>query len=286
MKPFVQLVSQFGVVLGLCGLLCGNASANVTTPTPRAMEWLGVPLGITLTPQQETILRLGDDVRVATPAHLMGKLSVSSLAGQIYLTPNQTFDRTRLQVERLSDGMTLLIDVDAKTGGITPPQIDIVLPSPNKKGEQTNEAQTLAHLAHLEMAPEALLVRYAMQNLYSPVHAIEPLPGVMRTPMNLPRDLQGNTFVKLHVRARPVAAWKLRDRVVTAISLTNLRSFQQTLDPRLVTLGGSCLLQACQVAFSHPQIGPMGSATEKATAFIVTPGPLSQHLLLAGGEHE
>jgi len=273
-----------GLALTLC-LMSHCVSANITTTTPRAMEWVGVPLNVSLTPGQETILRLDDDVRVATPAHLMGKLSVSSLAGQIYLTPHQAFDRTRLQVERLSDGMTMLIDVSANTGSITPPQIDIVLPGTQKESGLTNQ-KALAPLAHIKMAPEALLVRYAMQNLYSPAHAIEPLPGVVRTPMSLPKNLQSSAFVKLHVDAQPVAAWKLGDKVVTAISLTNQRTYQQTLDPRLVTLGPSCLLQACQVAFSHPEIGAIGGNSDKATAFIVTPGPLSQHLLPMRGAHE
>ncbi len=257
-------------------IACHSAFAS----TPRAMEWRGVPLDITLTPGQETIVNLGSDVRVARPAHLGTQLSVDSLAGRIYLTANGPFDTSRLQVMRLSDGMRLLLDVSAKPGVVTPPQIDVVLPSNNEGGSVSAAAQ---HQAALGMAPEALLVRYAMQNLYSPAQAIEPLPGVVRAPMGLPENIAQQTFAKWRVKAKPIAAWQLGDKVVTAVSLTNLSSRSETLDPRLVTLGGHCLLSSCSVAFSHPELGAAGSQTEQATAFLVTPGPLASHLLVSGG---
>ncbi|MCD1416982.1 TIGR03749 family integrating conjugative element protein [Vibrio parahaemolyticus] len=263
------------------GLLLSSACAFASTP--RAMEWRGVPLHITLTPGQETIVNVGSDVRVARPAQLGAQLSVDSLAGRIYLTANTPFDVARLQVMRLSDGMRLLLDVEAKAGVVTPPEIDVVLPGNALNATPTqgsSSSQAEQHMAALGMAPEALLVRYAMQNLYSPEQAIEPLPGVVRAPMGLPQDIAGQTFAKWRVNAKPIAAWQLGDKVVTAIRLTNLSSNVEPLDPRLVTLGGACLQSGCSVSFSHPELGAAGSQTEQATAFLVTPGPLASHLLL------
>ncbi len=261
------------------GLLLSSACAFANTP--RAMEWRGVPLHITLTPGQETIVNVGSDVRVARPAQLGAQLSVDSLAGRIYLTANAPFDVARLQVMRLSDGMRLLLNVEAKAGVVTPPEIDVVLPSNASSAAPTEiSSQAEQHMATLGMAPEALLVRYAMQNLYSPAQAIEPLPGVVRAPMGLPQNIAGQTFAKWRVTAKPIAAWQLGDKVVTAINLTNLSSNVEPLDPRLVTLGGACLQSGCSVSFSHPELGATGSQTEQATAFLVTPGPLASHLLL------
>jgi integrating conjugative element protein (TIGR03749 family) len=265
------------------GILLTLASLSAFASTPRAMEWRGVPLSITLTPEQETILHLGADVRVATPAHLGSSLSVTSLAGRVYLTASEPFDAARLQVMRLSDGMRLLLDISAKAGATTPPQIDIVLPGTaneqNLSAGEENVSERDAHLAHLRMAPEALLVRYAMQSLYSPSHALELLPGVVRSPMGLPEDIQANAFSKWRVRAKPIAAWQLGEQVVTAVSLTNQTERREALDPRLVTLGGQCLLSRCAVSFSHPELGAADSATKQATAFIVTKGPLADNLL-------
>ncbi|MFA0042645.1 TIGR03749 family integrating conjugative element protein [Vibrio sp. 10N.261.51.A1] len=247
--------------------------------TPRAMEWQGVPLQVVLTPGQETILALGSDVRVAQPAHLTPYLSVTSLAGRLYLTATEPFDSTRLQVMRLSDGLRLMLDVSAKAGMVTPPQIDIVLPGGKEEGNNLSSAANESHRSQLKMAPQALLVRYAMQSLYSPSHAIEPLSGVMRAPMGLPRDISLSAFSQWQVSAKPIAAWQLGEQVVTAVSLTNKASKRETLDPRLVTLSPRCFALRCTVSFSHPEIGNAGSPTAQATAFIVTPGPLAGYLL-------
>ncbi|MEZ8260019.1 TIGR03749 family integrating conjugative element protein [Vibrio cyclitrophicus] len=256
--------------------------------TLRAMEWQGVPLQVVLTPGQETILTLGNDVRVAQPAHLTPYLSMTSLAGRVYLTATEPFDSTRLQVMRLSDGLRLMLDVSAKAGMVTPPQVDIVLPGSKEEGNDrqngalsgsSTQRSSESHLSHLKMAPQALLVRYAMQNLYSPSHAIEPLSGVVRAPMGLPRDISLSAFSQWQVNAKPIAAWQLGEQVVTAVSLTNKASKRETLDPRLVTLSPRCFALRCAVSFSHPEIGNAGSPTAQATAFIVTPGPLAGYLL-------
>lgn len=265
--------------LWLTLLLSLMTHTNAHASTPRAMEWQGVPLQVVLTPGQETILALGSDVRVAQPAHLTPYLSMTSLAGRLYLTATEPFDSTRLQVMRLSDGLRLMLDVSAKAGVVTPPQIDIVLPGGKEEGNNLSSAANESHLSQLKMAPQALLVRYAMQSLYSPSHAIEPLPGVVRAPMGLPRDISLSAFSQWRVNAKPIAAWQLGEQVVTAVSLTNKASKRETLDPRLVTLSPRCFALRCAVSFSHPEIGNAGSPTAQATAFIVTPGPLAGYLL-------
>ncbi|MEZ9578114.1 MULTISPECIES: TIGR03749 family integrating conjugative element protein [unclassified Vibrio] len=266
-------------------LLSLMTHTNAQASTPRAMEWQGVPLQVVLTPGQETTLTLGSDVRVAQPAHLTPYLSMTSLAGRVYLTTTEPFDSTRLQVMRLSDGLRLMLDVSAKAGVVTPPQIDIVLPGGEEEGNNLSRAANESHRSQLKMAPQALLVRYAMQNLYSPSHAIESLSGVVRAPMGLPRDISLSAFSQWRVNAKPIAAWQLGDQVVTAVSLTNKASKRETLDPRLVTLSPRCFALRCAVSFSHPEIGNAGSPTAQATAFIVTPGPLAGYLLPShGGE--
>ncbi len=269
-------------ILGLAlTLLTWSALAE----PPRALQWQGEPLVITLMPAQETILRFGDDVRVATPSYLSPMLSVTSLAGQVYLTPRVPFENARLHVERLSDGTRFLLDVSAKEGITAQPRIDIILPQSASSDSEPVVDVSQAHLSALKMAPEALLTRYAMQNLYSPSYAIEPLPGVTRAPMGLPSDIAPSAFAKWRVIASPIAAWQLSDKVVTAVKLTNLSAKREPLDPRFVTLSGSCLVNACQVSFSHAQLGPADSSTQSATAFIVTPGPLASHLI-PGGRHD
>nr|WP_014343626.1 TIGR03749 family integrating conjugative element protein [Aliivibrio fischeri]AEY78212.1 hypothetical protein [Aliivibrio fischeri] len=264
------------VVIAAC--LC-SASAFASE---RVMRWEGVPLPLSITPGQELIVNFGDDVRIAMPAHLKNVLSTASLGGRVYLSANADFNVTRLHVERLSDGMRVLLDVQAGTALSAFPQVDVVLPKYIGAPVNDTAAAATASPSHgeaLKMAPQALLIRYAMQNLYSPTHAIEPLSGVVRMPMGLTNNIQASAFPYWAVEATPIAAWKLGNDVVTAIEVRNLSNNTQSLDPRQVALGGACLMRSCMVSFVYPEIGAAGSESASSTAFIVTPGPLRQHLL-------
>ncbi len=270
--------------LGLCSGLLSFVVMADSSSTPRALTWQGTPLALHVAVDKELIIQFDSDVRVAMPAYLSGKATVTTLAGRVYLTSFAPFERARFHVERLNDGARLLLDITASSaddGSVTAPShVDIVWPSHHASTAQdTPNKPVLPTSATLKMAPQALLVRYAMQNLYSPSHAIEPLNGVMRAPMGLPSSMPYSLFPKWSVHASPVAAWRLGKEEVTAITLTNTEQRPITLDPRYVTLGGRCLLEACYVAFSHPNLGPAGSATDSASAFIVTSGRLVDHLL-------
>ncbi len=257
----------------------------------RVMRWEGTPLPLSMTPGQELIVNFGNDVRIAMPAHLKSMLSTASLGGRVYLSANADFNVTRLHVERLSDGMRVLLDVQAGTALSTFPQVDVVLPKYIGAPVNDTAAAATASPSHgepsiaasqsqaLKMAPQALLIRYAMQSLYSPSHAIEPLSGVVRMPMGLTNNIQASAFPYWAVEATPIAAWKLGNDVVTAIEVRNLSNNTQSLDPRQVALGGACLMRSCMVSFVYPEIGAISSESASSTAFIVTPGPLRQHLL-------
>ncbi|WP_052478955.1 TIGR03749 family integrating conjugative element protein [Vibrio jasicida] len=254
-------------------------SASPVASMERAMEWEGTPLPLALTPGKELVVNFGDDVRVAMPAHLSATLSAASLGGRVYFSANAPFDVARVHVERLSDGLRVLLDVRADSAWQALSKVDIVLPGKDGRDNITEEANAPSASEALKMAPEALLVRYAMQSLYSPSYAIEPLPGVGRMPMGLTSNVQVQAFPFWAVTATPLAAWSLNDNVVTAIEVKNLSAQIQPLDPRQVALGGACLTQSCMVSFVYPELGPKGSQSDSATAFVVTPGPLRQHLL-------
>ncbi|RJX68673.1 TIGR03749 family integrating conjugative element protein [Vibrio sinensis] len=272
-------------LIGCAAVLCSAPALAME----RVMNWEGIPIPLTMTPGKELIVNFAEDVRIAIPAHLNGVLSTASLGGRIYLSAHRPFESSRLHVERLSDGMRILLDVHADESLTTIPLVDVVLPkhigAPLSHGAtaEKNDEPVISASQALKMAPQALLIRYAMQSLYSPTHAIELLPGVTRMPMGLSHNLQASAFPYWAVEATPIAAWKLGEEVVTAIEVKNLSQRVQELDPRQVALGGACITRACMVSFVYPEIAATGSESASSTAFIVTPGPLRQHLLPVGG---
>lgn len=249
--------------------------ANEAPPqTPRVMQWDGVPLSLTVSVGQELILNFDGDVRVGLPATLYTHANVDSLQGRVYLTASAPFETERLQVERLHDGQRFLIDIRAQEGVNAPAQVDIV--SRDIQAEQQKHkriAKAAAnHQQKLQMPIPTLLTRFAMQQLYSPAHAIEPLPGVARVDMNIDDNIQARAFPLWPVKAKPVAAWTLNGYTVTAVNLTHERTSVLHLDPRQVTADLSA------IAFAFPDLGSAGTDSAHSTAFMVTKGPLSEAL--------
>ncbi|MEZ9997903.1 TIGR03749 family integrating conjugative element protein [Vibrio sp. 10N.261.46.A3] len=246
--------------------------------TPRAMQWDGRPLPVSLSVNKEMVLTFEAPVRLALPKSLIQKVEAFSLDNHLYLTANQAFPASRLQVERLSDGSRLLIQLSAREQTDEPDTVTIQFERDASRPERAPQSQAIQPSERLGMDDATLLVRHAMQSLYSPSYAIEPLPGVQRIPVTLPEEMALSTFPLWQVSAKPITAWRLNHTVVTAIALKSKDTRSQTLDVREVTLGQGCTLKRCSVSFAHPTLGAKGEQTDNTTVFIVTPGPLSDYL--------
>lgn len=116
------------ILLTLSMMLATPLLANSATEVAqtRAVVWDGVPISISLPVGKEMLLSFDGDVRVGVPSALYQSASIDSLRGTIYITANKPFESQRLQVERLRDGMRMLIDVRAQDGITTVSQVDIV----------------------------------------------------------------------------------------------------------------------------------------------------------------
>lgn len=242
--------------------------------TNRILAWEGEPLKVTLPVGKEVILALGGDVRVGVPSSFYRHASLDSLKGKIFITASQPFESQRIQIERLRDGERILLDVRAQQEANTPSRIDIVMPDEQQRQKEARQDKDALgkYMNQLQMPVPALLVRFAQQSLYSPAHAIEPLPGIARSAMHLDKDIAAQAFPLWSVNAQPLAAWKLKGYTVTAIKLTHKNNEVLNLDPRQVSAG------AYGVSFAYPDLGPAATDSAINTAFIVTPGPLYQYL--------
>ncbi|WP_284193417.1 TIGR03749 family integrating conjugative element protein [Vibrio zhanjiangensis] len=266
-----MIVRCFSALISLFILLSHSAEAN----TERAMQWQGAPLPVSLKVKQEMIITFDSPVRVAIPSNLKPILTVVSLGPRVYVTAQSTFDKRRIQVERLNDGQRLLIDVSASTLVTAPPHVTIHF---DDIPDIAPDTHAVDKSAELKMDDSALLVRFVMQTLYGPDHAIESLPGVKRSPMGLMDNLALATFPLWQVSAKPIAAWAYQDWVVTAIEVTHQGNQTLRLDPRQITLGQGCKLKRCMATFVHPDLGPAQSDSSTTTALIATPGPLKHYL--------
>jgi integrating conjugative element protein (TIGR03749 family) len=248
------------------------------------LHWQRLPLAVPLVVGQERVLFVDRNVRVGVPPAIADHLRVQSAGGAVYLRPNAPIEPSRLQLQDVSNGALILVDIEAKPADghqapLEPVRI-VTDPLPtthygNTPASSTDEAPTTTAAAPAETPVPVVLTRYAAQSLYAPLRTVEPVAGLASA--NVRSDLPLDTLLPtLPVRASALAAWRLTDYWVSAIRLTNRSSTGFALDPRA--------LQGDFVAatFQHADLGPAGQSTDTTVLYLVTRGHgLAESLLPA-----
>ncbi|WP_175927461.1 TIGR03749 family integrating conjugative element protein [Burkholderia cepacia] len=257
------------------------------TSTCHAVEilhWQRLPLAVPLVVGQERVLFIDRNVRVGVPPAIADHLRVQSAGGAVYLRPDAPIEPSRLQLQDVSNGALILVDIEAKPADAhqTPLEPVRIVTDPlpaSRYGDTASSAWEPAPAATttrpLETPVPVVLTRYAAQSLYAPLRTVEPVAGLAR--VNVRRDLPLDTLMPtLPVRATALAAWRMADHWVSAVRLTNRSSTSLTLDPRA--------LQGDFVAatFQHPDLGPTGQSTDTTVVYLITRGHgLTESLLPA-----
>jgi integrating conjugative element protein (TIGR03749 family) len=255
-------------------LICGSGHAT------EVIRWQRQPIAIELHAGQERIVFVDRPMRVAVPTALVERLRVQSADGAVYLLANEAFPATRIELQDSDTGTLVLLDVQASKAEAQPILEPVrITVAKQREGEEkkdehaSNEGEASASSGTTPLA--VLLTRYAAQSLYAPLRTIEPLPGVIPTPMRPTLDLS-TLLPALSVNLTVLGAWRLQDEWVSAIQVTNLTANWRDLDPRL--LQGEFLA----ATFQHRQIGPQGEPTDTTVVYLVTRGHgLAESLLPA-----
>ncbi|OOF59727.1 TIGR03749 family integrating conjugative element protein [Rodentibacter myodis] len=243
------------------------------------MQWDRTPLAIDLVTNKERIIFVDKNVQVGIPQHLQGKLRVQSMGGAVYFTALEPFDLNRIQLRDMGNGQNILLDMKAIESSRKPDNIRIVfdeaVQSNHPDVNQTDVSDTSGdeiNQVRSALPVPAALVRYAAQSLYAPLRTVEPLPGVRRVAMKLPKSLP-TLLPNLKVRATPLESWGLDGMVVTAVKIQHLAPFRVNLDPRY--LQGNFYA----AAFQHGWIGEYGSLNDTTTVYLVTEGDVSKAII-------
>ncbi|TCL02183.1 TIGR03749 family integrating conjugative element protein [Sodalis ligni] len=260
---------------GLC-LSLGLASSGHAV---EILRWERLPLAIPLVVGQERVVFIDRNVRIGMPASVGDLLRIQSAGGAVYLRASGPIPPTRLQLQDVTSGALILLDVaaePAKDGQAPLEPVRIVegeapavhygvgIDTATDFDKQTQGAPEQPTAARETPVP-VVLTRYAAQNLYAPLRTVEPVAGIAR--VNLRRNLALDTLLPtLPVRAQALAAWRLESVWVTAVRLTNTAARWLDLDPRA--------LQGDFVAatFQHPTLGPAGASTDTTVVYLITRG--------------
>ena len=257
-------------------ILTGLVGLASTAQAIEILHWQRLPLAIPLVVGQERVIFIDHTVRVGVPGGVGDHLRVQSADGAIYLRANTPLPPTRLQLQDVTSGALILVDIDAAPAKAGEPALEPVRivaddastsPSgkPSTNTANANDSDVTKTPPPRDTPVPVVLTRYAAQNLYAPLRTVEPIAGITRVTVR--RDLALDTLLPtLPVQARALAAWRLDDTWVTAVQLTNTATHWLDLDPRL--------LQGDFVAatFQHPDLGPAGQSTDTSVVYLVTQG--------------
>jgi integrating conjugative element protein (TIGR03749 family) len=213
---------------------------------------------------EERVVLVDRNVRVGVPESLGERLRVQTTGGAVYLRATAPIETTRLQLQDVETGATLLLDVTAEAS--TSPHTPF---APIRIVDATAEDFSAGQLSTTDANPPTpipvVLTRYAAQSLYAPLRTVASVQGIARVPVA--PDLALDTLLPtLPVRARPLAAWRLNDVWVTALLLTHTEPRWLDLDPR--ELQGDFVA----ATFQHPDLGPAGESTDTTVLYLVTQG--------------
>ncbi|QPB42847.1 TIGR03749 family integrating conjugative element protein [Rodentibacter haemolyticus] len=272
MKKSVFLLKIFAISTALF------SAYPIQTQAEILMKWERTPLAIDLVTNKERLIFVDKNVQVGFPQSLQGKLRVQSMGGAVYLTALAPFDSHRIQLREMGGGQNVLLDIKAIEGQRKPDNIRIIFDEEVQSSQGANQPDISdavgddSNQVRSALPVPAALVRYAAQSLYAPLRTVEPLPGVRRVAMKLPKSLP-TLLPNLKVRATPLESWGLDGMVVTAVKIQHLEPFRVDLDPRY--LQG----RFYAASFQHGWIGEYGSLNDTTTVYLVTEGDVSKAIV-------
>lgn len=244
--------------------------ATTLTQAELLMPWKRIPLTIDLNVNEERIIFVDKNVAVGIPAEIENKLRVQSIGGTVYLKSNDVFELSRLQLRDIESGEIILIDLRSRAnkGRLEPVRIlfneDVATNNKHLPQTAISDKETMTPPTSQLPIPAAL-TRYAAQSLYAPLRTVEPLPGVRRVALKLPKSLP-TLLPNLYVHSTPLESWGLGEYVVTAVRIKNLSKNPVDLDPHY--------LQGYFYAatFQHAFLGETGSPEDTTVVYLVTEG--------------
>ncbi|MDZ5738046.1 TIGR03749 family integrating conjugative element protein [Pseudomonas asiatica] len=253
------------------------------------LQWERIPMAIPLIVGQERIVFVDQNVRVGMPPQLAGLLRVQSTGGAVYLLASQEIPPTRLQLQNVTTGEIMLVDIAATPAAegqakLEPAKIvagaapatyygDSTPARKTSKPTMASEEEEVAPAPRHETPAPVALTRYAAQMLYAPLRTVEPVAGISQVRVDKGMDL-GTLLPVLPVEASVLGAWRLDNSYVTAVKLRNRSAQQLTMNP--TELMGNFTT----ATFQHPYLGARGNATDTTTLYLVTQGKGLKEALL------
>lgn len=271
MNPIKRTLSNG--LMALCFMVC-----SLTANAVELINWDKTPIKMNVHQGDERMVILEKNISVGLPATLQDKLRVQSLGGVLYLKSSAPFAETRLMLKDLETGEIILLDITGDSPSKKKLETIKIVTDGSSESTANNEDFVITGKAsetvNMQTLPvPVLLTRYAAQNYYAPLRAVEKVPGIKSISLSLPALLT-RLAPQYPIIAMPQSIWRLKGYDVVAIKLVNESERTVNLDARL--LQGNFY----SATFQHNTLGPKGQSTDTTMVYIVTEGRAQDEFLV------
>lgn len=277
----------FKGIIALCFMVC-----SLTANAVELINWDKTPIKMKVHQGDERMVILEKNISVGLPATLQDKLRIQSLGGVLYLKSSAPFAETRLMLKDLETGEIILLDLTGESPSKKKLETIKIVTDGSSESTANNEDSVItgkeSEPVNMQTLPvPVLLTRYAAQNYYAPLRAVEKVPGIKSVSLSLP-PLLTRFAPQYPIIAMPQSIWRLKGYDVVAIKLVNQSENTVNLDARL--LQGNFY----SATFQHNTLGPKGQSTDTTMVYVVTEGraqaafldeSLTQAVISSGSTH-
>ena len=266
----MKILRIISSILGL--ILVPFSSVNAT----EIIHYKDIPITIHLQKGQERSIEFGDHVQVGVTAGQKQKrlFRVQSAQGIVHILPNKTFDKTRVQIKRITDKRVILVDFisnDMGTNAIPLEPVRIVLNSENAvKNSQVGFDRDYSERAHITPVD---LARYAAQHLYGPARLHKGVPGITKASIGVKgavKIFKGSN--KLTTASTPIVAYRGGGYYLTGMHVKNISDKRIELDYLDLNLPFT------HATFQHHVLAPKGNPGDNTILYLASDKPLKETL--------
>jgi|GEM_PF-3254292 len=227
-----------------------------------------VPIALSMRVGQEKVLSFDEDVQWSVPNELIGIATGEAVAGNVYLSSQETFEKARFRFRGIDSNRYYIIDITASDRG-EPGPIRV------KAADAAQPADTTGNpVDSSSQRPSGIpqLTRYAFQAVYAQERLIERPWDVSEARINRDASLE-RLFVGATVIARPLAQWRSQSGdYAIALALENQEMQEIELDPRRMRRNARWV----SMAMIQDRLAPRGLRGDTTTIVIVADGRWSE----------
>lgn len=231
--------------------------------------WKSRPIELKLEVGKERVIEFPMNVKLGMNPALRKRIRLGNAAGKIYITPVQSFPKTRIQA-RLEDGQILYLDLHAGRphGTDLPEDVKIVFPD-----QVDEEVAAFGLVKEPKMGiTEVQLTRYAIIDNYGVKRLLPNLPitkSEIKRPLNLEFLFGGSSAAMFDLVAEK--QYRTQRFTLTYIRLVNRTN--QTQEIRVTDIPAF----HSGVVSQHLTVGPKGSLSQISHLYLLTPKPLAEY---------